>query len=63
MRQGRQLDEITVNKELLNGALETPAWWKWAVLFFATIVITGFVAFGIQTNKGLGVTGLSRPVF
>jgi len=63
MQQGRQLDEIRINKELLNGALETPGWWKWAVLLLGSVVIMGVVVFGIQTNKGLGVTGLSRPVF
>ena len=63
MRQGRQLDEIRVNRELLNGALETPGWWKWAVMILATFVVAGIVVFGIQTNRGLGVTGLSRPVF
>ena len=63
MQQRRQLNEITVNRELLNGALETPGWWKWAVFLLLSIVIMGLVVFGFQMNRGLGITGLSRPVF
>ena len=62
MQQRRQQNEITINRALLNGALETPGWWKWAVFSLLAVVIMGFVVFGFQINRGLGVTGLSRPV-
>lgn len=63
MQQRRTLNEIAINRELLRGALETPGWWKFAVVGLASIVVIGAVAFGFQINKGLGLTGLSRPVF
>lgn len=47
----------------MRGALETPGWWKYAVAGLAFFVIAGLVVFGFQINKGLGITGLSRPVF
>ena len=63
MQQRRALDEPLINRELLRGALETPGWWKYAVASLAFLVVTGLVVFGFQINRGLGVTGLSRPVF
>ena len=63
MQQRRALDQPLINRELLRGALETPGWWKYAVTGLAFLVVTGLVVFGFQTNIGLGVTGLSRPVF
>lgn len=63
MQQRRTIDEATVNRQLLNSALETPFWWKYAVAFCAFFVVMGLVVFGFQINRGLGITGLSRPVF
>lgn len=63
MQQRRTLDQIHTNRVLLNGQLETPKWWLPTVIGLGIIVIIGFVMVGIMVNKGLGVTGLSRPVF
>ena len=58
-----QLDQKTINKDLLGGVLRTPKWWLPTVLFLTLVVFTGLGAFGYMMNKGLGVTGLNRPVF
>ena len=63
MQQRRTLDQIHTNRVLLNGQLETPAWWAPTVWVLGVIVVIGFVIIGIMVNKGLGVTGLSRPVY
>lgn len=63
MQQHRELSEKQINTQLLNGALATPGWWKWAVAGLAIIVLAGFSSFGYMVNRGLGVTGLARPVF
>jgi len=63
MQQHRELSEQQINVQLLNGTLATPRWWKWAVLGLLIIVLAGFSTFGFMINKGLGVTGLNRPVF
>ena len=56
-----QLDQKTINKDLLDGVLGTPRWWLPTVIFLTIIVATGLGAFGYMMNKGLGVTGLNRP--
>ena len=63
MQQRRVLDERETNRILLNGQLDTPKWWLPTVLGLGLIVICGFVIIGFMINKGLGVTGLSRPVY
>ena len=57
MQQRRQLNEITVNRELLNGALDTPGWWKFAVFGLLSIVIMGIVVFGYQNMSHENVGG------
>ena len=56
-----QLDQKTINRDLLDGVLGTPRWWLPTVIFLTIIVATGLGAFGYMMNKGLGVTGLNRP--
>ena len=63
MQQRRALDQPYTNKVLLNGQLATPAWWLPTVIALGFVVICGWVVIGFILNKGLGVTGLSRPVF
>ncbi len=63
MQQRRTIDQIHTNRVLLNGQLDTPKWWLPTVIGLAVIVLIGIVLIGIMVNKGLGVTGLSRPVF
>ncbi len=63
MQQRRDLDQIHTNKVLLNSQLATPSWWLPTVIMLGIVVIIGWVVIGFILNKGLGVTGLSRPVF
>ena len=51
------------NRDLLKGIFETPLWYWAAVGFLGTVVLAAVIAFGYMANKGLGVTGLNRPVF
>ncbi len=63
MQQRRALDEKKINRELLIGNLQTPPWWMPTVIVLTFFVIIGWILIGLMINKGLGVTGLSRPVY
>ncbi len=63
MQQRRTIDQIHTNRVLLNGQLDTPSWWMPTVVVLGIIVVIGYFLIGIMVNKGLGVTGLSRPVY
>jgi molybdopterin-containing oxidoreductase family membrane subunit len=62
MQEHIQLTQKQINDDLLKGVLGMPSWWLPAVLFLTLVVFTGLGAFGYMVNKGLGVTGLNRPV-
>ena len=62
MQEHIQLTQKQINDDLLSGVLGMPKWWLPAVLFLTLVVFTGLGAFGYMVNKGLGVTGLNRPV-
>ncbi len=63
MQQRRDLSQTHTNRVLLNSQLNTPSWWLPTVILLGIVVIIGWVVIGFILNKGLGVTGLSRPVF
>ena len=63
MQQRRVLDQVETNRILLNGQLNTPKWWLPTVIGLGIAVMIGFVIIGFMVNRGLGVTGLSRPVY
>ena len=63
MQQRRDLNQVHTNKVLLNGQLNVPRWWAPTVALLGIMVLIGFTAIGIMVNKGLGVTGLSSPVY
>ena len=63
MQEHVQLDHKQINRELLNGVLQMPKWWPSATVIALIIFITGIGAFGYMLNKGVGVTGLNRPVY
>ena len=63
MQQRRELDQVYTNRKLLNGQLDTPKWWLPTVSFLGVVVLIGLVVIAVMINKGLGVTGLARPVY
>jgi molybdopterin-containing oxidoreductase family membrane subunit len=63
MQQRRELDQVYTNRKLLNGQLDTPKWWLPTVTILGLVVVTGFIVISVMINKGLGVTGLARPVY
>ena len=63
MQEHVQLDQRTINDELLNGVLGFRSWWMPALGISALVFLAGAAAFGYMLNKGVGVTGLNRPVF
>lgn len=63
MQEHVHLTQREVNRDLLKGIFSWPKWWLPAFLLLGLIFITGAGAFGYMLNKGVGVTGLNRPVF
>jgi molybdopterin-containing oxidoreductase family membrane subunit len=63
MQQRRELDQVYTNRKLLNGQLDTPKWWLPTVSILGIVVLIGLVVIATMINKGLGVTGLARPVY
>ena len=63
MQEHIQLDQKQINTDLLAGVLGMPKWWLGLVGLLTLIFLTGVGAFGWMINQGVGVTGLSRPVF
>ena len=46
----------------MGSILASPRWFWFAFIILGMIVLGGFSAAGLMVNKGLGVTGLNRPV-
>lgn len=51
-----------INTDLLRNVLKAPLWYWLLMGFLASITLAGSIAVTILVNKGLGVTGLNRPV-
>ena len=63
MQEHVQLTQRQINDDLLDSVLRTPRWWWPAVIITGIIFLIGMGAFAYMLNKGVGVTGLNRPVF
>ena len=62
MQERVPLSHQQINNDLLRNVFRAPLWY-WALVGFLSIfVLAAAVAFGFMINKGLGVTGLNRPV-
>ena len=63
MQEGKVLGHRQINRDLLRGIFENPVRY-WAMIFFLGIIVLGAMsAGGYMINRGVGVTGLNRPVF
>ena len=62
MQEGKVLTHRQINKDLLRGIFENPVRY-WIIVFALSIVVLGAMsAAGYMINRGIGVTGLNRPV-
>ena len=63
MQEGRVLPAEQVNRDLLRSILETPKWFWSVVGILGLIVLIAAILIGYMINRGLGITGLNRPIF
>ena len=63
MHEGKVFSNRRINADLLRGIfVNDPRYWT--IIFILTIVVLGAMcAAGYMFNRGVGVTGLNRPVF
>ena len=62
MQEGRSLTDREINRSLLSTLYENPLWYWGLVALLGVIVVGAMAAAGYMFNRGLGVTGLNRPV-
>ncbi len=62
MQEGRVLPARQINRDLLRSILESPRWFWLAVGILGIITLVAWGVAGLMINKGLGLTGLNRPV-
>mgnify|MGYP001156954368 CR=1 FL=1 len=62
MQDRRSLTDTQINDTLTNSVLRTPLHWYILTGLFATITLLGVIAVGVLANRGLGMTGMNRPV-
>ena len=62
MQEGRALTTTEINRDLLRSILDTPRWFWPVVGFLATIVLAAAITIGVMVDRGLGITGLNRPI-
>ena len=62
MQEGRILTSRQINRDLLSSILHSPKWFWITVALLGLIVLGAMSAAGLMVNKGLGVTGMNRPV-
>ena len=62
MQEGRVLSDREINRDLLRPILATPRWFWIAIVLLGIVVLAAMSATGYMVNRGLGVTGLNRPV-
>ena len=62
MQEGRPLTPSEINRDLLRSILDTPRWYWPVVGCLATIVLAAAITIGVMIDRGLGITGLNRPI-
>ncbi len=63
MHEGKVLAYKRINRDLLSGLFENQLRYWAIVMFLGLVVLVAVVAAGFMVNRGVGVTGLNRPVF
>ncbi len=62
MQERVKLTDAQINKDLLRSMTENPLWYWLLVGALGLAVLVAFGAVAYMFNRGLGVTGLNRPV-
>ena len=62
MQEGRPLTDRQINRSLLGTLFEHPLWYWGLIGVLGLFVLGAMCATGYMFNRGLGVTGLNRPV-
>ena len=62
MQERVKLTDAQINKDLLRSMEENPLWYWLLVAALGLAVLVAFAAVAYMFNRGLGVTGLNRPV-
>ena len=62
MQERVALSDRQINRDLLRPVLDNPLWWWILVGFLGMVVLTAAVSVGFMINRGIGLTGLNRPV-
>ena len=62
MQERVKLTDAQINKDLLRSMTENPLWYWLLVGALGLAVLVAFAAVAYMFNRGLGVTGLNRPV-
>ncbi len=62
MQEGTDLADKKINRDLLNTIFETPLIYWGLIAALAIVVLGAMGAAGYMINRGIGVTGLNRPV-
>ena len=63
MQERRTQTDAEINADLLNNVLKARRWFWPLVGFFATVLFVAIAAWVLVIIKGIGLTGLNRPVF
>ncbi len=62
MQERVKLTDAQINRDLLRSMTENPLWYWLLVGFLGLCVLVAFAAVAYMFNRGLGVTGLNRPI-
>ena len=62
MQEGRSLTDKEINRSLLSTLYQNPLWYWGLIALLGVIVLGAMAAAGYMFNRGLGLTGLNRPV-
>ena len=62
MQERVRLSDAQINRDLLRSITDNHLWYWILIGLLGLVVLSGFTAAGYMFNRGMGVTGLNRPV-